>query len=112
MKASLIKTMALASGFASLAAFSVVPAMAADSSNAQSSTQTAPKGKTRAEVRAEYLQAVREGSLPNTSELDESSYRAVTLTRSPASTLTREAVQADTMDSLQMQRGDVGMGSK
>ena len=71
MKASLIKTLALTSGFACLTAFTVGPAMAGDKDMAQT-------GKTRAEVRAEYLQAVREGTLPNTTEMDETSYRALT----------------------------------
>ena len=71
MKASLIKTLAVASGFACLTALSVGPAMASDKDIAQT-------GKTRAEVRAEYLQAVREGTLPNTTEMDETSYRAMT----------------------------------
>ena len=76
MKASFIKTLALASGFACLTAFAVGPAMAGDKDIAQ-------PGKTRAEVRAEYLQAVREGTLPNTTEMDETSYRALTARGSP-----------------------------
>ena len=71
MKASFIKTLALTSGFACLTAFTVGSAMAGDKDIAQT-------GKTRAEVRAEYLQAVREGTLPNTTEMDETSYRTVT----------------------------------
>ena len=71
MKASLIKTLTLASGFACLTAFTFSPAMASDKDIVQT-------GKTRAEVRAEYLQAVREGTLPNTSEMDEGTYRAMT----------------------------------
>ena len=70
MKASLIKTLALASGFACLTAFTVGPAMAGDKDIAQT-------GKTRAEVRAEYLQAVREGTLPNTGEMDDRTYGAM-----------------------------------
>ena len=134
MKASLIKTMALATGFVSLTALSVAPAMAGD----KDSTQSVQAGKTRAEVRAEYLQAVKEGTLPNTSEMDEGTYRAMTA-RGPAikggkalaqatesgtspagsslsamapstSSLTREAVRADTLEWLRLHRGDMQMG--
>ena len=131
MKALFIKTLALASGFACLTAFTVGPAMAGDKDIAQT-------GKTRAEVRAEYLQAVREGTLPNTTEMDESSYRALTArghaikdgkalakasesgaspagsslsaTAPPPSSLTREAVRADTMEWLRLHRGNIDMG--
>ena len=136
MKASLIKTMALATGFVSLTALSVVPAMAGD----KDSTQSVQTGKTRAEVRAEYFQAVREGTLPNASEMDESSYRAMTArgpainggkalaqasesgtslvgsslsaTAPPTSSLTREAVRADTLEWLRLNRGDMQMGGQ
>lgn len=135
MKASLIKTMALATGFVSLTALSVVPAMAGD----KDSTQSVQAGKTRAEVRTEYFQAVREGTLPNTSEMDEGTYRALTTAKGPAmkggkalaqatesgtspagsslsatapstSSLTREAVRADTLEWLRLHRGDIQMG--
>jgi len=135
MKASLIKTMALATGFVSLTALSVVPAMAGD----KDSTQSVQAGKTRAEVRAEYFQAVREGTLPNASEMDEGIYRALTTAKGPAikggkdlaqasepgvrplgsslsatapppSSLTREAVRADTLEWLRLHRGDIQMG--
>ena len=119
MKASLIKTLALTSGFACLTAFTVGPAMAGDKDIAQT-------GKTRAEVRAEYLQAVREGTLPNTTEMDETSYRALTArghaikdgkamakaSESGASPLTREAVRADTVEWMRLHRGDVQMGGQ
>ena len=123
MKASLIKTLAVASGFACLTALSVGPAMASDKDIAQ-------PGKTRAEVRAEYLQAVREGTLPNTTEMDETSYRAMTARghatkdgnalaqasesgANPAgSSLTREAVRADTLEWLRLHRGDKQMGGQ
>ena len=136
MKASLIKTMALATGFVSLTALSVVPAMAGD----KDSTQSVQTGKTRAEVRAEYFQAVRESTLPNASEMDESSYRAMTArgpaikgdkalaqasesgtspvgsslsaTAPPTSSLTREAVRADTLEWLRLNRGDMQMGGQ
>ena len=133
MKVSFIKTLALTSGFACLAALSVGPAMAGDK-------DIAPGGKTRAEVRAEYLQAVQDGTLPNTTELDETTYRAMMargfstkrgnataqapdLGSSPAGTplsatapstspLTREAVRADTIEWLRLHRGDVQMGGQ
>ena len=135
MKASLIKTMALATGFVSLTALSVVSAMA----GAEDSTQSVQAGKTRAEVRAEYFQAVREGTLANTSEMDEGTYRTLTTAKGLAmkggkalaqatesgtnpdgsslsatapstSSLTREAVRADTLEWLRLHRGDIQMG--
>ena len=123
MKASFIKTLALTSGFACLTALSAGPAMAGDK-------DIAPTGKTRAEVRAEYLQALREGTLPNTTEMDETTYRAMTARghaikdekalaqasepgANPAgSSLTREAVRADTLEWLRLHRGDRQMGGQ
>ena len=133
MKASLIKTLALTSGFACLTALSVGPAMAGDKDIAQT-------GKTRAEVRAEYFQAVRDGTLPNAGEMDESTYRAMTArgpaikggkdlaqasesgsspagsslsaTAPPTGYLTREAVRADTVEWLRLHRGDLQMGGQ
>ena len=133
MKASFIKTLALASGFACLTAFTVGPAMAGDKDMAQT-------GKTRAEVRAEYLQAVREGTLPNTGEMDDRTYGAMmarghaikggnalaqasesgtspagsslSATAPSTSPLTREAVRADTLEWLRLHRGDIQMGAQ
>ena len=123
MKASFIKTLTLSSGFACLTALSAGPAMAGDK-------DIAPTGKTRAEVRAEYLQALREGTLPNTTEMDETTYRAMTARghaikdekalaqasepgANPAgSSLTREAVRADTLEWLRLHRGDRQMGGQ
>ncbi len=133
MKASLIKSLAFASGLACLTALSVGPAVAGD----QNMAETA---KTRTEVRAEYLQAMREGTLPNTGEMDESTYRAMSpkgpatrgiktfaqsaesgtslaggslsATASPPNSLTREAVRADTREWLRLHRGDVQMGGQ
>ena len=119
MKASFIKTLALASGFACLTAFTVGPAMAGDKDMAQT-------GKTRAEVRAEYLQAVREGTLPNAGEIDDRTYGAMMARGSPIkdgkalaqasesgrSPLTREAVRADTLEWLRLHRGDIQMGAQ
>ena len=133
MKASLIKTLALASGFACLTALSVGPAVAGDKDIEQT-------GKTRAEVRAEYLQAVREGTLPNAGEMDDRTYGAMmargsaiksgkslaqasesgtspagsslSATAPPTSSLTREAVRADTREWLRLHRGDVQMGGQ
>ena len=67
MRTSLIKTMAMASGLASLAVFSVVPAMADSSYDyyLAPAAQSIESTKTRAEVRAEYQQAVMDGTLRN-----------------------------------------------
>ena len=118
MKASLIKTAALASGFACLTALSVGPAVAGDKDMAQT-------GKTRAEVRTEYLQAVKEGTLPHSRDMDERTYRAMIVKGSPikgdkdlsataptTTPLTREAVRADTLEWLRLHRGDVQMGGQ
>lgn len=119
MKALFIKTLALTSGFACLTALSVGPAVAGDKDIAQT-------GKTRAEVRAEYLQAVREGTLPNTTEMDDRTYGAMMergsakkdgkalahASESGTSPLTREAVRADTLEWLRLHRGDIQMGGQ
>lgn len=63
--------------------------------------------KTREEVTAEYLQAAKDGTLPPTREGD-----TIMTAKLPPSTLTREAVQAETAEWLRMSRGDTQMGSK
>lgn len=110
MKTSFIKSMA--TGAAALAAFSVVPAMA-DHHDDPSPAAQSQSTKTRAEVRAEYLQAVKDGTLPNISEAGETPVISAMSAKAPTSTLTREAVRADTIEWLRLHRGDeVQMGSQ
>lgn len=92
MKASRLNILALVAGLATLATFPAAPAMADDKNAAPSTSLSGPAGKTRAEVRAEYLQARREARLPNISEIDETSYSAVS--GSPVRRMTRETAHA------------------
>lgn len=112
MKTSFIKSMAMASGLASLTAFSVVPAMADHHTDPSPAEQSFQSTKTRAEVHAEYLQAVKDGTLPNISETGETFLIRPMSAKAPASNLTREAVHADTIEWLRLHRGDVQMGSQ
>lgn len=112
MKTSLIKIMAMASGLASLAVFSVVPAMADHHDDPSPAAQSIQSTKTRAEVRTEYLQAVKDGTLPNLSEAGETPAINSMSAKAPASTLTREAVRADTIEWLRLHQSDVQMGGQ
>lgn len=113
MKTSLIKTIAMASGFASLAAFSVAPAMADGSYDYPApAAQSIESTKTRAEVRAEVQQAVKDGTLRELSDSGETPVITFMSAGAPASTLTREAVRADTIEWLRLNRADVEMGSR
>ena len=111
MKTSLIKSMAMASGLASLAVFSVVPAMA-EAEYPAPVAQSIQNTKTSAEVRAEYQQAVKDGTLRNLSESGDTPVIKFKSAGAPASTLTRDVVRADTIEWLRLNRGDVEMGSR
>lgn len=142
MKSLSIKTIAIASGLACLTGFYTVPTFAGEYAwDYRSSVPKFQSTKTRAEVRAEYFQAVKEGTLakPDWDTQYIASTSGSSLTReqvraeysqavkegtlakpdwdssfiaSTPSTLTREAVQAETMEWLRAQRADIQMGSK
>ena len=109
MNTSLSKTMAVSLGLASLAVFSVVPAMA-EADYPAPVAHSIESIKTSAEVRAEYQQAVKDGTLRNQSDSGET--QMITSAAAPASTLTRDDVRADTIEWLRLHRGDVDMGSR
>jgi hypothetical protein len=112
MKVSISRPMILASSLACMAAFQL-PAVAADNDYPQANIKSQPSTKTRAEVRAEYLQALKEGTLPITSESDAGPFGSAMSAKAPApSSLTRQAVHADTIEWLRLNRGDVQMGGQ
>lgn len=92
MKASRLNILALAAGLATLAALPITSAMADDKDPVPSTTPSVQQGKTRADVRAEYLQARKEGRLPNITEIDETSYSAIFGNTAPR--MTRETTHA------------------
>jgi hypothetical protein len=113
MKVSIIRPLALAGSLACMAAVQVMPAAASDNDYPPASKQSQQSTKTRAEVRAEYLQALKEGTLPITSESDASPFGSAMSAKAPApSSLTRQAVRADTLEWLRLNRGDVQMGGQ
>ena len=112
MKVSIIKPLALAGSLACMAAFQVLPAAAGEIYPPED-THAQQSNKTRAEVRAEYLQALNEGLIPTNSELDSGAYdRAMSAKASGPSSLTREAVQADAIEWMKLYSGDTDMGSR
>lgn len=141
MKSLSLKTITIVSTLACLSNFYTVPAFAGEYDWDYRSVPKFESTKTRAEVRAEYFQAARDGTLAradwdtryiaSTSEstLTREQVRAAyfqsvkdgTLAKddwdtrfvaSTGSTLTREAVRADTLEWLRANRADTQMGSK
>ena len=114
MKTLSVRTVAMASGLASLAVLSVVPAMAEGSYDYPAPTaQSIQSTKTRADVRAEYQQAIKDGTLRNNlSDSGETPLMSFSSARVPASTLTREAVRADTVEWQRLHQSDVQMGGQ
>jgi Domain of unknown function (DUF4148) len=114
MKISLITSTAMASGFASLAFFSVAPVMAEGFIDYPGPVaQSAQSTRTRAQVRAELQQAIKDGTLqsnqPDGGGLNGDTVRSAA---APASPLTREVVRADTIEWLRLNRADLEMGSR
>ncbi len=97
------KTLTLAAGVASLAALYSVSALAEDVGY-MSKPEVFQSTKTRDEVRAEYLKAAKEGTLPQVGE------GPAAVTAAAPSSLTREAVLADTVEWLRVHRNDIVMG--
>ncbi|QCB48371.1 DUF4148 domain-containing protein [Hydrogenophaga sp. PAMC20947] len=112
MNVSIVKPLALAGSLACMAAFQVFPA-AAQEIYPQVDEPSQHSTKTRAEVRSEYLQSLKEGSIPSNSEFDEGPFGHVMSAKAPApSSLTREQVQADAMEWMRLNSGDLDMGSR
>ena len=114
MKVSIIRPLALAGSLACMAAFQVMPAAAGESPDyPQATKQSQQSTNTRSEVRSEYLLALKEGTLPRTSESGAGPFGSAMLAKAPApSSLTRQAVHADTIEWLKLDRGDVNMGGQ
>jgi Domain of unknown function (DUF4148) len=97
------KTFTIAAGVASLAALYSVSALAEDIGY-PSKTEVFQSTKTRDEVRADYIKAVKDGTLPQIGE------GPAPVTAAASSNLTREAVLADTVEWLRVHRNDIVMG--
>jgi hypothetical protein len=103
MKSKLFKTLAITAGLVSLSTIFTASAWADEGNWAPEKPFVSTK--TVEQVRAEYFQAQKDGTLPQTAE--GASIYTVT---APPSTLSREAVVADTIEWLRMTHGDVMMG--
>jgi hypothetical protein len=144
MKSFALKTLTAATGLVSLSVLYSTAALAdpRDYPDPQNITKPFTSTKTRDEVRAEYLIALREGTLSRANEMDYPTQPlASTLTREQvraeyfqaakngtiprindwdmsftanagSSTLTREAVRAELLEWMKASRGDTQMGSK
>ena len=107
MKTSSFKTLAVATGLASLTAFQGGSALA-EGLDYHLALQHKPfvSATNREQVRADYSQAAKDGTLPSVSD-----YALPMTVKAPPSAISREAVYADTIEWLRVHRGDVQMGS-
>ena len=119
MKVSIVKSLALVGSLACIAAFQAIPAAAQDNSFqdhklAQLSDQSQQGAKTRSQVRSEYLQAVKDGTIPvYYPDSGVGSFSSAASSEAAAlSSLTRQAVIADTIEWMRLHRGDVQMGGQ
>ena len=117
MKVSIVRPLALAGSLACMAAFVAVPATAQDGGNVdqqyqQRSEQSQQSSITRAQVTAEYLQAVKDGAVPVSSENAGFFGGAESSKAANASSLTRQAVIADTIEWMKLHQSDVQMGGQ
>ncbi len=107
MKTSSFKTLAVATGLAALTAFSGGSALAGDPDYDYVLHSKPFMGThTRDQVRAEYAQAAKDGTLPQVSD-----YALPMTAKARPSSLSRDAVYADTIEWLRVSRGDIQMGS-
>ena len=107
MKTLSFKTLAVATGLASLTAFYGGSVLAGDPDYDYLLQHKPFVGtNTREQVRAEYFQAAKDGSLPLVSD-----YALPMTAKAPPSNVSREAMHADTIEWLRATRGDVQMGS-
>ena len=113
MKVSIVRPLALAGSLACMAAFVAVPAAAQDDQHyPQRSEQSQQSSLTRAQVTAEYLQAVKDGTVPVSVENGGFFGGAESSKAASASSLTRQEVHADTIEWLRLHGGDVQMGGQ
>lgn len=109
MKTSSFKTLAVATGLASLTAFHGGSALAEGFGlDYNFALQNKPfvSTTTRDQVKATYFQAAKDGSLPSVGD-----YALPMTAKAPSSAISRDAVYADTIEWLRVHRGDVQMGS-
>ena len=112
MKVSIVKPLALAGSLACMAALQAFPA-AAQEVYPQEDEQLKQSAKTREEVRSEYLQALKEGAIPSNSETHEALFGSPMWAKASApSSLTREQVQADAVEWMRLNSGDLDMGGR
>ena len=113
MKVSIVRPLALAGSLACMAAFVAVPAAAQDDQHyPQRSEQSQQSSLTRAQVTAEYLQAVKDGTVPVSAENAGFFGGAESSKAASASSLTRQAVIADTIEWMKLHQGDIQMGGQ
>lgn len=109
MKTLTFKTLVAASGLVAMASLSVLPVYA-DSPKDESMTKlNFESTKSSEQVREEYFQAMREGSLAKAtdSEVDADS---PAIAKSAPSNLQRNDVYAETVEWLRTKQVDIGMG--
>jgi hypothetical protein len=102
MKSKSFKTLAITAGLVSLSTVFSASAWADEGNWAPE--KPFESTKTVEQVRAEYFQALKDGTLPQTGDTA-TIYNAIA-----PSSLSREAVVADTLEWLRVHRGDVMMG--
>ena len=113
MKVSIVRPLALAGSLACMAAFVAVPAAAQDNQPyPQQSEQSQQSSLTRAQVTAEYLQAVKDGTVHVSGENGGFFGGAESSKAASASSLTRQAVIADTTEWMKLHQNDVQMGGE
>jgi hypothetical protein len=112
MKTLTFKTLAAASGLVALASFSVLPAAYADSPK-DLTIGTAPNfesTKSSEQVRQEYFQAMKEGSLAKATD-SEVDADAPVLAKAATSNVQRQDVYAETLEWMRAtQSAEIGMG--
>jgi Domain of unknown function (DUF4148) len=109
MKTLTLKSFAITSSVVTLTALSVMPVSADTSKVDYSNLSNFESTKSRDQVREEYMQAMKAGTLPRTikTEVDADS---PTLAKTAPSTLQRQAVTAATIEWMRTQTAEVGMG--
>ena len=102
-----ITSSVVASGVVALAALAGAPALAGGGDYQPMATPSVDSTKSRDEVRMEYLKARKEGSLPQATEAPDPAPQK----SAAASTLSRDAVKAETREWLRTHHGpDMSVG--
>ena len=109
MKTLTFKTLAAASGLVALASFSVIPAYADTPKDESIGTTNFESVKSRDQVREEYFQAMKEGTLAKATDSEVDADTPV-LAKAVPSNLQRQDVYAETVEWLRTKGEDIGMG--